>query len=119
MAAGVDAGLDDLATVLGERADRVADHAGAVEELGQRLDVVRDLDNLVFHCLDTRDLVQGFGDACLVAAGGDERHVEFAQVLADQAAGVAGGAVNDDGLGHLFCPSSGFLESHAHAAVDG
>ena len=44
-------------------------------------------------------------DAGLVAAGGDERQVELAQILADQAAGVAGGAVDDDGLGfHLFCP---------------
>src|SRR5581483_1679966 len=46
----------------------------------------------------------GFGDAGLVAAGGGERDVVLAQVLADQTAGVAGGAVDDDGLGHWFAP---------------
>ena len=44
-----------------------------------------------------------------VAAGGDEGDVVLAEVLADQAAGVAGGAVDDDGLvghGHIPIPPS-------------
>ena len=98
MASGGDAGLDDLAAVLGERPDGVADDAGPGEQLGERLDVVGYLDDLVLDRVDAGHLVQRLGDARLIAPGGDERHVELAQVLADQAAGVAGGAVDDDGL---------------------
>ena len=100
MAAGIDAGLDDLAAVLGERADGVEDDLRAVEELGQGLDVVRDLDDLMLDGVDAGNLVHGLLDTGLVPAGRDERDVVLAQVLADQAAGVAGGAVDDDGLAH-------------------
>jgi len=47
---------------------------------------VGDLDDLVLDRVDAGHLVQGLGDTGLVAAGGDERQVELAQVLTDQAA---------------------------------
>ena len=43
VAAGVDAGLDHLGAVEGERADGVADHLGAREQLGEGIDGVLDL----------------------------------------------------------------------------
>ena len=98
VAAGGDAGLDYLAAILGERADGVQDDLRAVEQLGQRLDVVRDLDDLVLDGVDAGHLVHGLLDPGLVPACRDERDVVLAQVLADQAAGIAGGAVDDDGL---------------------
>src|SRR6266487_1965480 len=104
VAAGIDAGLDDLAAVLGERADGVEDDLRAVKELGQGLDVVRDLDDLVLDGVDARNLVHGLLDPGLVPAGRGERDVVLAQVLADHAAGVTGGAVDDDGLAHGWCP---------------
>ena len=55
------------------------------------------------------DLADDVLQRSLFAAGGDERDVELAQVLADQPAGVAGGAVDDDGLG----------AHDAHSPVDG
>ena len=59
-----------------------------------------DVDDLVLDRVDARDVGDDVLRALLVAPDGDERDVELAQVLADQAAGVAGGAVDDDGLGH-------------------
>ena len=54
-----------------------------------------------------------------VAAGGDERDVVLAQVFADQPAGVAGGAVDDDGfLAHVSSECRCVRRSHAHAAID-
>jgi hypothetical protein len=50
---------------------------------------VRDLNDLVVDRVDAGHLVQDLTDACLVAPGRDERHVELAQVLADQAACIA------------------------------
>jgi hypothetical protein len=100
VAAGVDAGLDDLAAVLGERADGVEDDLRPVEQLGQGLDIMRDLDDLVLDGVDAGDFVHCFGDTGFVPAGRDERDVVLTQVLADQAAGVTGGAVNDDRLAH-------------------
>src|SRR6202044_3257644 len=105
--AGVDAGLHDLGAVLGERADGVEDDAGAVEELAQRLDIMGDLDDVVLDGVDAGHLVQRLGDAGLVPPGGGERQIVLAQVLADQAAGVAGGAIDNDGLAaHSGCPLS-------------
>jgi hypothetical protein len=105
MGAGGQAGLNDLAAVLGERADHVADHAGAVEQLSQRPDVVRHLDDLVVDRVDAGNCLQGLGDARLVPARRDERDPELAQVLADQPPGVAGGAVDDDLLVAHATPS--------------
>jgi hypothetical protein len=105
VAAGVERGLHDLGTVRDERADHVADHRGTAEQLGQRTDRVVHLDHLVVDRLDTGDLVEDLLDAGLVAPGRHERDVQLAQVLTDQAAGVAGGAVDDDGLGcHVTFP---------------
>ena len=60
---------------------------------------VLDRDDLVVRGLDAGDVAgHRGGELLLAAAGGDERHVVLAQVLADQPAGVAGGAVDDDGL---------------------
>ncbi len=98
VAAGAGTGLHYLVTVLGERPDRVADDLRAAEQLGQRGHVVRDLDNLVLDRVQPGHLAERSGDAGLVAAGGHERDVELAQVLADQAAGIAGRPVDDDGL---------------------
>jgi len=90
--------LDGLGAVLDERADGVADDRRALEEAGQRRHVVSDLDHLVVGGLDAGDLVDDGLDLLAVAARGDERDVELAQVLTDQAAGVAGDAIDDDRL---------------------
>src|SRR6202034_3995512 len=87
-----------------ERSDGVTEHAGPGEQLGQGLDVVGDLDDLMLDGVDAGHLVHGLLDPCLIPAGGDERDVVLAEVLADQAAGVAGGAVDDDGLAHFDAP---------------
>ena len=68
VAPGGQAGLHHLAAVLGERADRVAHHAGSVEQLGQRGDLVLDLDDLVRDRVDARHLVERLGDPRLVPA---------------------------------------------------
>jgi hypothetical protein len=84
------------------RADGVADDRRAVEEFRQGGDVVGDFDDLVIGGFDAGDFVDdGFG-AGGIPAGGDEGDVEFAQIFTDEAAGIAGGAVDDDGffLGH-------------------
>ena len=103
-------GLDHLRPVLDERTDHVAHHAGAGEQLGQRLDRVLDLDHFVVGGLDARHLVDHLLDAVLVPAGGDERHVVLAQVLADQTSGVAGDTVDNNRFGshRIHCPSSVF-----------
>src|SRR5207237_10799802 len=92
------------AAVPGERADSVEDDLRPVEQLGQGLDIVRDLDDVVLDGVDAGDLVHCFGDPGFVPAGRDERDVVLTQVLADQAAGVTGGTVDDDRLAHAVCP---------------
>ena len=52
VAAGGGAGLDDLRPVLDERADHVADDLRAVEQVGERLDGVLDLDDVVLGGLE-------------------------------------------------------------------
>ena len=99
VAPGSQAGLHDLAAELGERPDHVADDLGALEQFGQRVDRVLDLDDLVVGGLDAGDFRLHRGVQLLgAAAGGDERDVVLAQVFADQPAGVAGDAVDDDGF---------------------
>jgi hypothetical protein len=97
--AGGEAGLDDLGAVLAERADHVAHDARAAEQLGQRLHVVGHLHDLVVGGLDAGHVGVHRGlDLLRVATGGGEGDAVLAEVLADEAAGVAGGAVDDDGL---------------------
>ena len=90
MAAGFDAGFDDLGAVLRERPDGVADDFGTGEELGQGVDAVAHGDDLVVGRLDARDVpVHRALHAFSVATCGDEGNVVFAQVLADETPGVA------------------------------
>ena len=65
-----------------------------------------DLNDLVVGGLDAGNLVDDILHALLVASGGDEGDVVLAQVFADQPAGVAGDAIDDDGflVGHCFLP---------------
>ena len=106
-----EARLDDLRPPLAERPDGVEHHGRTGEQLGQRRDVVGHLDDLVVSGLDAGDVALHRGlQLAAVAAGGDEGDVVLAEVLADQPAGVAGGAVDDDGL-----VAHG---SHPHSAVD-
>src|SRR5205085_10425985 len=85
-----------------ERADGVEHHRGIREELGERRDVVGHLDDLVVGGLDAGDAaLHGDLELAAVAAGSHEGDVVLAEVLADQPAGVAGGAVDDDrAIGH-------------------
>ena len=97
--AGLEGGLDDGAAEGGERADGVAHDLGAGEQLGERVDLVGDLLDLVVGGLDAGDVgLHGGLELVGAAAGGDERDAVLAEVFADQAAGVAGRAVDDDGL---------------------
>jgi hypothetical protein len=50
---------------------------------------VLDLDDLMLHGLEPGNGGEGRLHPVLVASGGRERNIELAQVLADQAAGVA------------------------------
>ena len=99
VAAGRQARLDDLGSELDERADHVADHLRAAEQVGQRGDIVVDLDDVVVDGLDAGNPVQDLLDAILVPAGRGERHVVLAEVLADEPAGVPGGPIDDNGFG--------------------
>src|SRR5262249_20894915 len=91
--------LDYRGAQLGERPDGVEDHLRAGEQGRQGPDVVAHLGDLVVGRLDAGHgrLHPGLQRAA-VAAGGDERDVVLAQVLADQPAGVAGGTIDDDRL---------------------
>ena len=73
--------------------------------------VVADLDDLVVGGLDAGDVgLHRVLQLAAVAAGGNEGDVVLAEVLADQPAGVAGGAVDDDWLAvahaHIPIPPS-------------
>ena len=100
--------MRDLRPVFAERADHVADDLGAAEQFGQRSTLVVDLGHFVVGGFDAGDLVHHRLVARLVAAGGDEGHMQFAQIFANETAGIAGGAVDDDGLlvAHDFVSSS-------------
>jgi hypothetical protein len=97
--AGVDARLYNRLAVDSERSDGVADDLGAAEQLGERVDRVLHLADLVVGGLDPRDVVKRFLDPLGVAAGGDERQVVLPQVLGHEPAGVPAHPVDDDGLG--------------------
>ena len=92
-----EAGLHHFAAVLDKRADHVADEARALEQLCQRFDRVLDFDDFIVRGLDARNLVDDGLDLGLVAAGSDEWNIVFAQIFADEAAGVTGHAIDDDG----------------------
>ena len=84
------------------------------------------LGDFVLGGFDPRDLVHHRLRARAVAAGGDEGHVQFAQIFADEPARIAGRAIDDDGLlvGHdVFPPlvlvfACRWAALHSHAAVD-
>src|SRR6266852_8167483 len=99
MRPGADARLNNLTTEPGERPNRVAHNFRSVEEVAQRPNLVVDLDDLVIDGIDSRYQVERLLNARLVAAGGDERDAEFAQVFAHEPTGVAGGSVHDDRFG--------------------
>ena len=82
-----------------ERAHHVADDLGALEELGERADVVLDLPDLVVGGLDPRHPLHHLADEVRVATGGDEGDVVLAEVLADEPARVPACAIDDDRLG--------------------
>jgi hypothetical protein len=99
VALGRQAGLHDLVAELRKRAYGVQDHRRALEELGQCFCRMLHFDHVVARGLDAGDVGLHRGVQLVAAApGGDERDVVFAQVLAYQAARVAGGAVNHDGF---------------------
>ena len=110
MATGVQASFNHGAAKFDERPHHVRDDLRAAEQLGERVSVVFDLDDLVIRGLDAGDLIDDLLHALLVASGGDEGDAVFAQIFADEAAGVAGDTVDDDGLlvGHGVS-SQGFL----------
>src|SRR5262245_2083353 len=109
VATGLQACLDHHVTIFDERADHVAYDLRAAEQLCQRLNRVLDLDDLVVGGFDAGNLLDDFLHLGRIAAGGDEGNVVFAQIFADQAAGVAGDAIDDDGLLLAHIVSSDFL----------
>lgn len=96
MAAGGQAGFDDLRSVFDKRSHDVADEFGTLKEAGQRFDSVCDLDDLIIRGLDSRNLLDDSLNSRLVAPGGDKGNVVFPQILTHQAPGVAGDAIYDD-----------------------
>src|SRR2546423_13852087 len=100
--------------------NRVAYDFSLGEEVAKCPSFVLNLDDLVLDGVDSRNQVERLLNARLVAAGGDERDVEFAQVFAHEPTGVAGGSVHDDRFGgrHELLLSMDGLGSHTHAAVD-
>src|SRR5438128_9827277 len=120
MRPGADARLNNLTAVPGERPNRVTHDFSTGEEVAKRPHLVVDLDDLVVDGVDSRNQVERLLNARLVAAGGDERDAEFAQVFAHEPTGIAGGSVHDDGFGgrHELLLSKHELGSHTHAAVD-
>ena len=95
---GLQAGLDHFGAEFDERADHVADHLRPPEQLGQRLDGMFNLNDLVIGGFNTGDLVDHGLGPCLVTTGRDEGNVVFAQVFADETTGIAGHPVDDDGF---------------------
>src|SRR3954462_13672796 len=72
------------------------------------------LGDVVLRRLDAGDVgAHGGVHLAGVAAGGHEGDVVLAEVLADQASGVAGGAIDDDGPGAHGCWSC-LLEGPGH-----
>ena len=67
--------LDHLRAVLDERADGVAHDLRTVEQVGERVDGVLDLDDVVVGGLDPGDPADDVLQQVLVPAGGDERDV--------------------------------------------
>ena len=102
--ADVEAGLGDLVAVADERPDGVADDLRSLEELGELRHIVRGLDDLMVDRVDAGNVGDDVLRPLFVPAHRRERDVQLAQVLADQAARVAGGAVDNDWLGHRHIP---------------
>ena len=95
---GLQAGLGHVDGVAHERADGVADDlaAGRAAWSAPRPCArPRRFRSARSRC---RAPAHRFFDALAVAAGGDEGHAQVTQVFCDQAAGVAAGAVDDDGI---------------------
>ncbi|MCY1537606.1 hypothetical protein D9M68_731080 [compost metagenome] len=108
VAAGPERGLDGGETEIDEGADGVADHLGALEGGGQRLDVVFGLDDFVGRRLQAHHaLGHHFLGASGVARHGGEGDVLIDQPVDSEHAGVATGAIHDYGiLSHLCCLQS-------------
>ena len=96
VAAGLERGFGDDRAVVDARADRVADDGRAVEQRRERVDLVRDLDDLVVGGADARHVREDILDLRAVPARGDERDVVLAQELDDQPGREAARAVDDD-----------------------
>jgi hypothetical protein len=103
-----EAGLGDFRAIFAERADHVADDFGAVEQFGEAFDAVLHLGDFVFGGFNPRDFVHHRLGPRAIAAGSEERHVQLAQIFADEPTRVAGRAVDDNGLlvGHDFVSSA-------------
>src|SRR2546421_1841551 len=100
--------------------NRVAYDFSLGEEVAKCPSFVLNLDDLVLDGVDSRNQVERLLNARLVAAGGNERNAEFAQVFAHEPTGVAGGSVHDDRFGgrHELLLSMHGLGSHTHPAID-
>ncbi len=106
-------GLDHFRRILDERANHVADDLGALEQFGQRFDGVFHLHDFIVCGFDAGNLFHHGLYLRLVAPGGNEGNIVFAQIFADQAAGVARDAIDDDGflLAHGVILSNDLTES--------
>ena len=96
VAACLERGLGDRRRVVDARADGVADDGGALQQRGERVDLVRDLDDLVVGGADARHVREHVLDLRAVTSRGDEGYVVLAQELDDQPGGEAARAVDDD-----------------------
>ena len=90
--------LDGDRAISAERSDHIADHLGAAEQAGERLDIMLDPDHFIIGGFDAGDLVHDRLHPGLVTASGNEGNAEFAQIFADKTPGITGGTVDDDGF---------------------
>ena len=103
--AGFGAGGNHQLAEIEKRSHSVADNLSAREQFDQGAVLVRNFHNLVIRGFDSRHQGHGRFQTFAVATGRNERQLVVAQRLADQSAGVAAGAVNDDGfLAHGLLP---------------
>ena len=121
VAARLQRGLDAGQAEVDERPDGVADDLRAGEGLGERFDVVRRLDDFVGRRFQPHDALRHH----LLRALGAARHRGEGDVLVDQPvhdqhAGVAAGAIDDDGvLRHVFESLFGWKVRYAEAVTAG